>query len=827
MHGSTIVEAICFIADKYGVDISAYERAPTQEEVQRHRYQKICNAAADVCSKSLFAKRELLDWYKDDTGFDSEQIVDYDVGYSSDPATLASALFAIDNSITQAELDRLELTSRLTWTNALVYPIRDANGNVARFYNKPLTPPPDVGGKYIGTSNSHPLFTHQLLYGFHLIKKSLKENGHSIRVVEGQKTAIASRGVAIMGSSVHKAQLELLRAHGVKSITFGFDGDATGRSASLGIIDRLHELDGVTVQVAKMPDGMQADGVAKQMGRPVLDAIFKSAVSPIEYYTTERLLKYPSLTTTAKYEILNDLQGFIKNTTEFHLDISLSYLSKSLDIDKDVLKSHAVSLRVGGEDSIVNRNAEEALLRGLIDAPEHWPTVRQHVTDIKVFSLPMHQNIFMGIKYAHDRAFNIGLRATAVTSQAIRDELTNNLGHIAGIHDAFNALVAAPTKYSFEDALQRVVDLYKRRAGIDQSRLFASSLRDLNKPTVSIVSEYRKQLVSTIEARSAGIGTPNRLVEEIESELHDRSLHTGAVIGFDFSNLVDVNGEVITCLPGLTLGLSGLQRAHQIILSAHSGVGKSLLALQMAVSLSICPPSPEDRIPVLWIPLEMNRKEIMMRIISLLTGIDNNRVQTANFSPAEQSMVKKALEMIAQGKLFIQKPRTGSIGEIYSLIDEFKFKHGIEGVALDYIQMVLAGKDERGMKREEVIGNASKVMKDKVAEELNIFSLCVAQQNRSNYEAGDTGSIENIGGSYQISQDADDAILLATKTPEQIAKNPDRGNRKAFIDKRRGGVSDVIIDYYLDDATTRCLRMKEATNPAELMGMVQSMGGKI
>ena len=86
------------------------------------------------------------------------------------------------------------------------------------------------------------------------------------------------------------------------------------------------------------------------------------------------------------------------------------------------------------------------------------------------------------------------------------------------------------------------------------------------------------------------------------ASIQERMARKTAIVGFDFSKIVDVDGQSHLCLPGLTLALSGLQRKHQTIISANTGVGKSLLSLQMAVSLSICPDF-EDQVPVLWIPL--------------------------------------------------------------------------------------------------------------------------------------------------------------------------------------------------------------------------------
>ena len=308
------------------------------------------------------------------------------------------------------------------------------------------------------------------------------------------------------------------------------------------------------------------------------------------------------------------------------------------------------------------------------------------------------------------------------------------------------------------------------------------------------------------------------LAEAMQKEIQARQANTSEIIGHDFSRIIDIDGQIIPCLTGLTYALSGLQKQHQVIISANSGVGKSLLALQMAVSLSICP-KPADQIPVLWVPLEMNEMEITMRIISMLTGIDNNKVQRARFSSDENARYLKAMDMIAMSQFYIKKPATGTIDEIFSIYDEFKFKYGIQVGFLDYIQLISAGAADKNTSREETIGRASKLLKRQVAENMRICSVAVAQLNKADFKAGEVRKQENIGGSYQISQDADDLMTITEKTDQQIQEERSmKGNRKIFLDKRRGGASDIMLDLDLDCLRTMSLRYVECVSPGQMMG---------
>jgi hypothetical protein len=60
---------------------------------------------------------------------------------------------------------------------------------------------------------------------------------------------------------------------------------------------------------------------------------------------------------------------------------------------------------------------------------------------------------------------------------------------------------------------------------------------------------------------------------------------------------------------------------------------------------------------------------------------------------------------------------------------------------------------------------------------------------------------------------------MSEKTQEQVVEEKgQRGNRKGFLDKRRGGASDVMLDLNLD--VVGCtLRFREMTTPGELYGL--------
>lgn len=802
--GMSTMEAVRHLVSKYAIDIADFERPASPEELRRHKLESIYQAIATHCSNAIYKNQSLIDSYKAETGFDDDTIIDYGVGYSNNHDSIINVAYGL--GATEADVTDLELYSRLMWDNSLVYPIRTTSGQVVRFHNKPLSPPGDFGGKYVGNNTKNPLFANGVLFGAHLLNKA---NRSRIAVFEGQKAAMAGRGVALLGSSVHNEQIELLRNIGVQTAVFMFDGDTAGRGAADKIFLEQERFTGLVPLVGKIPDSMQPDDLVRTFGKEALDSVANSAVTPLENYIESRA--NPSTELAQKTELLHSISHPLSKMSDANLELAAVYLSSKLGVSSESVIRHVSELKTNSA-GLSNADAEHSIFKAVLTVPRYWSTVKQSVYGIEYLTVEQYRPIYTAIAAVHDKSAKLGINADDISLQSIIDQLGGQSTDVV-------AIVNREAAYSLNESIFKVVDLYKRRAGIDQGRELGLKLRDGSKTTVQILSEHRKKLVSTLDYKKDTDSSPDTLAAAVEKELQARSLITSSIIGHDFSKITDVDGRQISCLDGLCLALSGLQKQHQVIISAQSGVGKSILGVQMATALAVSP-KPADQVPVLWIPLEMNKIEISMRIISLLTGVNNTLVQTGKFSSADALRVKAATQKIASSQLYIHRPSNPNVEELFAVIDEHKFKYGVEAVFLDYIQMTMAGPNDRGAKREEVIGRASKMMKFQVAEDMGVVSVCIAQQNRSNYEEGDTGNIQGVGGSYQISQDADDFMIIANKTNEQMAnENGLKGNRKIFLDKRRGGQSDVIIDLNLDDTKDVSLRFTECISIEKMTGL--------
>ena len=150
----------------------------------------------------------------------------------------------------------------------LMFPICNELGEVIAFSGRVLTSDAK-GAKYVNSPET-PLFTKgKILFGLHLSKRSIIEEGFAI-VCEGQIDLITAyeagikNVVAPQGTAFTDRQARLLKRH-ADEVVLCFDADNAGQQAAEKSLPALLEAN-VTVRVATMPPGEDPDSLIRNHG---------------------------------------------------------------------------------------------------------------------------------------------------------------------------------------------------------------------------------------------------------------------------------------------------------------------------------------------------------------------------------------------------------------------------------------------------------------------------------------------------------------------------------------------------------------------------------
>lgn len=290
---------------------------------------------------------------------------------------------------------------------------------------------------------------------------------------------------------------------------------------------------------------------------------------------------------------------------------------------------------------------------------------------------------------------------------------------------------------------------------------------------------------------STGRGNDDRaaLVGQVVSAIHD-----------DIDQLKAAGGKAILGLPtGLTdldRMLGGLQRSNLVIVAGRPGMGKTSLAMQIAVSTA-----EKQGARSLVFSLEMERKELVRRMISGKSGITENRIKNADIKPDEWKCYMSASEIIAGLPVTINDAPYWTPQGLRSEATRYAIKYGVDLIVVDYLQLIGNDRKAINQNRNQEVTEISRMLK-LLARELNVPVLAVSQLSRSCESRNDKRPmLSDLRESGAIEQDADVVMFVY----RDDVYNPDTefpGMAEIIIGKHRSGPTGVIQAYYKKHLTT-------------------------
>lgn len=309
--------------------------------------------------------------------------------------------------------------------------------------------------------------------------------------------------------------------------------------------------------------------------------------------------------------------------------------------------------------------------------------------------------------------------------------------------------------------------------------------------------------------------TPPKLVSEIESRLFQ--LAENGRDGNGFQGLKDPIVQVIeqielakrsdSHLTGITTGLTdvdnllgGLQRSDLVILAARPSMGKTSLALNMALNAAKAAANNEQGGGnVAVFSFEMSTEQLASRLLSSSAGVSTTAMAQGNLKSDEFTRIATAADELSSLNIFIDDTPQLTIPQMRSRARRLKRKHSIDFIVVDYLQL-MRGAGRMSDNRVNEISEISQGLKA-LARELNVPVLALSQLSRSvENRENKRPLLSDLRESGSIEQDADIVMFLyreayykerefgAEPTPEQQAKLEEIKNiSELLISKNRKG----------------------------------------
>ncbi len=392
--------------------------------------------------------------------------------------------------------------------------------------------------------------------------------------------------------------------------------------------------------------------------------------------------------------------------------------------------------------------AEKSLLGAILLSDTIFPDILETI-QAKDFYDNRHSLIFAGMTslYSHHRPIDL----LTLTSELKALKTLKEVGGAPYLTELTNFVPTASHAKAYAELVEK-----------------ASVRRKLIKAGINITEKAYNESTEVTE-----------LIGQAEKDLFEVSDKTTKN---DYSSLEDLLGDAFDrmenlhknkgALRGLKTGFrdldkktAGFQKGDLIIIGARPAMGKTTFAENLAYNVATI-----NNKAVLFFSMEMAKNEIVDRIISDVSGVENWHIRTGNISDEEFSKIGDALGEMSEVPLLLDDTSSMTILELRNKARRAAHDHDIGMVIVDYLQLI-QGSDRYAGNRVQEVTEISRGLKI-LARELEVPVIALAQLSRNVTGRDDPRPVlSDIRESGSIEQDAD--IVMFLHRPDYYNQNKD------------------------------------------------------
>ncbi len=255
-------------------------------------------------------------------------------------------------------------------------------------------------------------------------------------------------------------------------------------------------------------------------------------------------------------------------------------------------------------------------------------------------------------------------------------------------------------------------------------------------------------------------------------------------------------------LSGLSTGLSavdakisGLNRSDLVLLAARPGMGKTSMALNMALNVA-----KSSRKTVAIFSLEMSKEQLVTRLLSAEALVENTRLKNGNLRETDWVRIADASTVLNQVDIRIDDNPMLSVADMNA---KCRRLDDLGLVVIDYLQLMTSagGRGYSGENRQQVVSDISRMLKI-MAKELDVPVVCLSQLSRANEKREDKRPmLSDLRESGAIEQDAD-IVLFLFRDDYYNEDSEKRNIAECIVAKNRHGETGKVELRWLPEYTS-------------------------
>ncbi len=232
---------------------------------------------------------------------------------------------------------------------------------------------------------------------------------------------------------------------------------------------------------------------------------------------------------------------------------------------------------------------------------------------------------------------------------------------------------------------------------------------------------------------------------------------------------------------------AGLQRSDMILLAARPSMGKSALALNIALNSAAVTQG-----ACAIFSLEMPAEQLANRMLSAKAKVDGQKIRKGQLNELEWQKVREANQELKSELIFFDDTPGLKVSDMYAKCRKLKQDYGLYLIIIDYIQLIQASGG--GESRQQEVSDISRKIKA-MARELDVPIIALSQLSRSVEKRDDKRPmLSDLRESGSLEQDADIVLFIYRDEYYKRAeeRSEEREDVELIIAKHRNGPIGMV-----------------------------------
>lgn len=418
-----------------------------------------------------------------------------------------------------------------------------------------------------------------------------------------------------------------------------------------------------------------------------------------------------------------------------------------------------------GRELPYSLEAEQAVLGGILIDPTILPKVIEKLKP-ESFYRPQHQELFSIMM----RMFTNAKTEDIIT--VINESVTMGIFETSAMAKTYlsGIMESVPSTANIES----YCDIIKEKAQI-------RSLINIANDIIETANE------GTVDSQTMLDSAEQKIYDIRQGEIQGLSRIDSVIID-TYTHLQELNGPDAEKHLGTKTGFAqldavttGLNKSDLIILAARPAMGKSALALNIAVNS--CKNSLKD---IVIFSLEMGKEQLVTRMLSSEALVNNTSLRTGKLSTDDWAKLAAGTEALQRLPIYLDDGAGINVPQMKAKLRRMK---NLGLVIIDYLQLMSS--PNKHTSRVTEVSEITRQLK-LMAKELNVPIIALSQLSRSSEKREDKRPmLSDLRESGSIEQDAD-IILFLHRDAYYNKESADQTVAECIVAKNRHGSTGTV-----------------------------------